>query len=85
MFLIIVDAYFKWLDVHSMNTAIANTTIGKLCHTFTEDGQPDQCMIGNATCFTNAELEEFMTNNGIKHITSSPCYLAMNGQAERAV
>lgn len=83
MFLIILDAYSKWLDVHPMNTTTA--TIGKLCCIFAEHGLLDQCMMDNATYFTGAAFKEFMTNKRIKHITSSPYHLVTNGQAERAV
>ena len=52
---------------------------------FAKNGLTDQCLTDNSTCFTSADFEEFMTNNGIKHITSPPYHPAMNGQAERVV
>ena len=85
MLLIIVDAYSKWLDVHLMNTSTSKATIGKLRCFFTEHGLSNQCMTDNSACFTSVDFEEFMTNSGIKHITSSPQHAATNGQAGRAV
>ena len=85
IFLIIVDAYYKWLDVHSMNTATSSATIGKLRRTFAEHGLSNHCATDNATCFTNSDFQEFMTNKGIKHITPAPFHPIMNGQAERIV
>ena len=46
---------------------------------------PDALMSDNATCFVSAEFEQFLTLNGIRHVTSSPYHPASNRQAERAV
>ena len=68
-----------------MNTSTLNATIGKLRRLFAKHVLPDQFVTDNGTCFTSADFKEFMTNNGIKHITSSPYHPATNGQAESAV
>ena len=39
----------------------------------------------NATCFTSAEFADFMSKNGINHVTSAPFHPSSNGLAERAV
>ena len=82
---IIVDAYTKWLNVHPMNSFTSKTTTGKLRHLFAEHDLPDQYVTDNGTSFTNADFEEFMTNNGIKYISSSPYHPTTNYQRERAV
>ena len=85
MFLIIIDSYSKGLDEHTMNTATSSATSGKLRHSFMEYGLLDQCVTDNAICFTSSDFEECMTINGLRHITSDPYHLAMNGQEERVV
>lgn len=45
MFLITVDEYSIWLDVHHMNTATSSATIGNLRRTFAEHDLHDQCMM----------------------------------------
>ena len=85
MLLIIVDANSKFLDMYPMNRFTSKATIGKLRRLFEKHGSPDQCETDNGTCFTSADFEEFMTNNGIKHITSFPYHPATNGQVERVV
>ena len=61
---------------------ISNAIIEKLCRTFVEYGLSDQFAMNNATYFTSVVFEKFMTNNGIKHITSVPYHPAMNGQEQ---
>ncbi len=39
----------------------------------------------NGAAFTSAEFEDFMTENGIRHLTMAPYHAASNGLAERAV
>ena len=60
IFLIIVDAYSKWLDVHPINTVTSSATNLKLHHTFVKHNLSDQCMTDNATCFISSDFEEFM-------------------------
>ncbi|CAB4045415.1 integrase core domain, partial [Paramuricea clavata] len=78
MFLVVVDAYSKWLEVHLMTSTTSTTTIEKLREIFATHGLP-------ATVVSDNGIEEFMKRNGIKHIKVSPYHPASNGQAERAV
>lgn len=61
MFLIIVDAYSKWLDVHVMNASTSLATIEKLRITFANQGLPEVLVSVNATCFTSDEFERFLS------------------------
>ena len=79
LFLIIVDAYSKWLDRHPLNTVTSSITTGKLHCIFVEHGLPDQCVTDNVTYFTSSDFKEFMTNNGIKPITSALCHPMLSG------
>ena len=85
MYLILVDAYSKWLDVCIMNTITSGSTIEKLQAIFAVHGLPKTIVTDNGSSFTSAEFNQFLRSNGIQHITSSPYHPSTNGLAERAV
>jgi len=85
MFLVIVDAYSKWLDVHVMDTSTSAATMEQLRVTFANQGLPGVLVGDNAACFTSEEFESFLSKNGIKHVTSAAYHPSSNGFAERAI
>lgn len=85
MFLVIVDAHSKWIDVYPATTATSQVTIEKLRQCFSIHGLPQTLVSDNGTCFTSQEFKAFLNQNGIQHITSAPFHPASNGLAERAV
>ena len=85
MFLIVIDAHSKWLDVKTMSTITANDTIVELKEIFANHGLPDQIVSDNGPSFTAYEFKMFCGANGIEHITTSPHHPAGNGLAEKAV
>ena len=85
MFLIVVDAYSKWLEVVPMSSATTNTTIERLRTIFATHGLPRVLVTDNGAQFTSSEFRAFTRGNGIKHVYSSPYHPATNGLAERAV
>lgn len=84
-FLIIIDAYSKWLDVHIMSSMSTEATISKLRSTFAVHGLPDMIVSDNGGTFVSAEFANYMQANGIKHRTTAPWHPSSNGCAERAV
>ena len=85
MFLVVVDAYSKWLEVHRMKSITLTATIEKLREMFATHGLPATLVSDNGSNFTSSEFQEFMKKNGIKHIKVAPYHPASNGLAERAV
>ncbi len=72
MFLVVVDAHLKWIEAVPTNQSCTSiTTIIKLYL--------------RGAAFTSAEFEDFMTKNGIRHLTTAPYHATSNGLAERAV
>ncbi len=85
MFLLVIDAYSKWLDVHLVNTANTQGTLTKLRQTFANHGLPEVIVSDNGTVFTSEEFKEFCRRNSIRHLTSAPYHPSTNGLVERAV
>ena len=85
LFLIVVDAYSKWMEVVPVASTNTATTVDKLRAIFATHGLPDKIVSDNGTAFTSEAFQEFVRKNGISHTTSAPYHPASNGLAERAV
>lgn len=85
MFLILVDAYSKWIDAYSVSSSTSAVTIECLRKSFSQHGIPEIIVSDNGTCFTSEQFQEFAENNGIRHITTAPYHPSSNGLAERAI
>jgi len=72
MFLVLIDAHTKWIEVFHTATATSSAVISKLRTTFARFGIPETVVTDNGTCFVSAEFESFLRGNGIRHITSAP-------------
>lgn len=85
-YLLVVDAYSKWPDIHEMGThATAAQTVEILRRIFSTHGLPRRFVTHNGPQFKSQEFETFMKLNGIRHQLSPPYNPATNGQAERMV
>jgi transposase InsO family protein len=84
-FLIIVDAFSKWIEVVTMHNPSTKATIDALSSLFARYGLCEIIVSDNGSQFTSTEFNEFCARNGIKHITTSPGHPQSNGQAERYV
>jgi transposase InsO family protein len=85
MFLILVDAHSKWMEVKSVSAATSTQTIEHLRTIFATHGLPEMLVTDNGSVFTSSEFKNFTKRNGIRHVTSAPYHPASNGLAERAV
>ena len=85
MFLLLVDAHTKWMDVHIVSSATSQSTIEKMRNSFATLGLPEMLVTDNGSVFTSSEFTNFVKRNGIRHVTSSPYHPSSNGLAERAV
>ena len=82
MFLIVIDAFSKWLEVAPVRHATSQSTIDKLRTIFATHGIPEMLVSDNGTPFTSAEFQEFVNRNAIQHVQTSPYHPASNGLAE---
>ena len=85
MFLLVVGACSKWLDVHVMKSISSSATIEKLRSIFAIHGLPHKLVTDNEPAFISSEFKTFMDINGIVHIRSAPYHPSTNKLAERAV
>lgn len=84
-FLIFVDAYSKWPEIHIMNSITTQNTIKILRKIFASFGIPRVLVSDNGTQFTSHDFQTFLKMNGILHKRSAPFHPATNGQAEKYV
>ena len=85
MFMVLIDAHSKWMEVIPMLSITAVLTIEKLKSIFSTHGLPDTIVTDNGTTFTSSQFQEFIKQNGITHIRSAPFHPKSNGLAEKAV
>ena len=85
MFLILIDAHFKWIEAFYTQKATSRVVIDALRTVFTRFGIPETIVYDNGTPFVSEEFAHFLHQNGIKHNTSASYHSASNGLAERAV
>ena len=83
MFLILVDAHSKWMEVKPTNAA--TSTISHLRSIFATHGLPEMLVTDNASIFTSEEFKLFAKQNVIRHVTSAPYHPVSNGLVEGVV
>ncbi|XP_058038252.1 uncharacterized protein K02A2.6-like isoform X1 [Ahaetulla prasina] len=84
-FLIVVDAYSKWLEILLMKTTTVEDVITVLRHLFVTHGLPDTLVSDNGPQFKATQFEGYLAEEGIRHVLLAPFHPATNGLAERFV
>ncbi|XP_045500051.1 uncharacterized protein K02A2.6-like [Colias croceus] len=84
-FLIVVDAYTKWLEVIPTTSITATATINILKKIYTTFGLPVTQVSDNGRQFRSEEMLRFLKENGIQAKFTAPFHPSTNGQAERYV
>ncbi|XP_046975644.1 uncharacterized protein K02A2.6-like [Vanessa cardui] len=86
VYLVIVDAHTKWVEVYDMKTSTTSTAvILKICDFISRFGLPSIIVSDNGTAFCSREFELFCSSNSITHLTSPMYHPPSNGQAESFV
>lgn len=85
VFLIVVDAMSKWLEVDIVKSMASSEVIKCLRKMFARLGIPDKVVSDNGRSFDSEELHDFYKKNLIEYSTISPYHPSSNGQAERMV
>ena len=84
-YLVLIDAYSKWMEVVVMSSITAESTIRSLQEIFARFGLPEHVVTDNGPTFISTEFESFLQRNGSRHSTSAPYHPATNGLAEKGV
>ena len=85
MFLLLVNACSKLIEVHITNASTTAITIEKLKLTFSSLGLPEMLVTDNGPSFASSEFTDFVKANGIQQVKTVPYHPASNGLTERAV
>ena len=84
-FLLVVDAYSKWLEVFPMKKTDATAVCDILRYLFSAHGFPKQVVSDNGPPFTSKEYRDFLDANGIEQPPVPPYHPSSNAQVERYV
>jgi len=85
MFLLIVDAKSKWIEVFPTSSTTASAIIQALRFLFATHGLPEEVVLDNDPNIVAQETNEFLKSNGIRNCLSSPYHSASDGEVEEAV
>lgn len=85
MFMVIIDAFSKWIDIRHMSNITTESTIAYFRDYFASWGLSLKLVTDNGPAYTSSEFEQFMSENGIHHIRTAPYHPASNGAAKNAV
>ena len=84
-FLVVIDAYSKWPEVHHISSTSATRLVEVLEEIFAFHGFPRLIVSDNEPQFVSRELQEYLAKHLILHHRSAPYPPATNGLAEGMV
>lgn len=85
VWLIVVDALSKWVEVRKVVDMNANTLCGTMDNIFATFGLPQTIVSDNGRQFVSQQFREFCRVRGIRQVTAAPYHPRTNGLAERFV
>lgn len=85
MYMVVIDAYSKFVEIVSMKDTTSHTTVVELRKIFSRYGVPIVLVSDNGPQLTSEEFSVFMKSNGINHSFTAPYHPATNGAVENAV
>lgn len=84
-YLVTVCHFSDWIEVNELQDTLSATVINKTKAHFARFGIPQICHTDSGSQFASKEYENFATQYGFKHTTSSPSHPQGNSRAEAAV
>jgi len=83
MWMLLMDAYSKWPEVHMMESTTTEVLIKHLQQNFATHGIPYLIVSDNGPQFVTEKFQHYCMSRGIQHITTAPYHPCSNGEAER--
>lgn len=84
-FLILVDSFSSFVDVHQLQRITSHCVIMALQKTFRYFGSPQSLVCDNGKQFVSVEFRNFLKSSNIDLILTPPYHSPSNGRAERAI
>ena len=81
--LVVVDYYSRFYEAAIMRSTAAKRVVVVLTQIFSRYGFPFTLKPDNGPQFCCEEVEKFLTDHGIEHLTSPPLWPQVNGHVER--
>ena len=85
LFLIVIDACSKWIEVYLTSSTGATATIEKLLQAFASYGLPEMVVSDNGSGFASEKFSDLMARNRILHVKTAPRHPSSNGLVQRFV
>ena len=85
MYIVITDAFSKWVDVREMKDITTESTIKILKEYFSTWGLPKLIVSDNGPAFKAEKFQNFLARLNVNYVSSPPYHPASNGAAENAV
>ncbi|KRY17328.1 Transposon Tf2-9 polyprotein [Trichinella patagoniensis] len=82
-FLIVVDAFSKWLEVIPISDMSTRTVIEELRQLFATHGLLNTTVSDNAAQFVSVEFQQFLKRGAIRHARIAPFHPASNGPHDK--
>ena len=84
-YLLVIDYFSRYIEIAKLSQTTSLEVVKHLKSIFARHGIPKIIMLDNGSQFSSHSFEEFSTEYGFTHLTSSPTFSQSNGEAERAV
>ncbi|UYV75452.1 K02A2.6-like [Cordylochernes scorpioides] len=85
LFLLAVDSFSSWFEVSEVPSTSAYFCINFMRNCIARYGFPQVVVSDNGPPFFSSDFGDFLSKNGISHVTSPPYHPQSNGQAEVSV
>lgn len=85
MFIVVVDAHSRWVEIRIMDKITSQATIEVLQELFSAYGICDTICTDNGSAFVSETFQKFLKLHGIKHKLTTVYKPSRNGLAERMV
>ena len=85
IFFVVVDAFSRYIEAFIVKSTSSACTVDALREVFCRQGLPSVLVSDNHASFLSYDFKDFLSKNGIKHLTSPVMHAPSNGQAEKSV